>query len=173
MFRQRIYDGNLVLRTGTYGNAHMLGYSATSGMATNWNGVSGLRSTTVVTLDVGSGWMQGAFVIQLDKPPCRANAVVGTGASGQAFAIELRGANNKTFLREVSLAGIKLSMSSAIQTRYALASALGTLASTTHEFVLPFCNEHDGTTYQYLRCYHQWLGTWATGINYKAWISKL
>ena len=172
MFRQRIYDSNMVLKTAgvTVGN---VGTVVVGAMATKWDGAAGARTANTVTLDVGTGFMQGVFVIQLAKPTLRNGAVVGTAASGQAFSIELRGGTTKAFIREVPLAGIKIPMTSAIMTRYDFKANPATLASTTHEYILPFCNEYDGTIYPYLRCYHTILGTWATGINYTAWISKL
>jgi hypothetical protein len=166
MFRQRIYDAGLVLKTA--------GTVVTSGMATKWDGVAGARTANVVTIDVGTGWTQGAFVVQLARTTLRNGAVVGTGASGQSFMIELRGGTTKAFIREVPLAAIRVAMSSEMMTRWKMTTGNpATLASTSHEYILPFTNEYDGTIYPYLRCYHTIMGTWATGINYTAWISKL
>lgn len=158
MFRQRILDTNLILKTkGTVLSSAM----ATKG--TVWNG--GLGAT--VTLDVGTGFTQGAFVVQVATP-----TEAGLAAGAQYCKIQLRGGTTKAFIREVPLATVEISMSSIGATRRGVGTAIATLTTTTHEYVVPFCNEYDGTIYQYLRCYHVFLGTWTTGINYSAWVTK-
>ncbi len=44
--------------------------------------------------------------------------------------------------------------------------------STVGRYILPFSNEHCGTTFRYLRLYTVVAGTIVTGINYSAYIAK-
>ena len=106
MFRQKVYDTALVLKTPSI--------VKTSGMATKSpNGATGGLGA-VVTLDIGTGWTQGAFVVQIaanaDKGAGTAQCTQSTG--GQHVVIELRGSSTKTFVREYPLAVAHINLSS-------------------------------------------------------------
>lgn len=152
MFRQRIYDASLVLKTS--GGANV----TTSAMAT--------KNGAVVTLDVGTGWMQG--VLRVDLNPAGTTQSF-TAANGNRARIQLRGSNTKTFTSERILT--EICIGTPLPGRDS--ASIGTMdPATAYTLLSPFTNEFNGTVYQYLRLYHVFMGTWATGIDYSAFISK-
>jgi hypothetical protein len=173
-YRSRLMDALLVLKDAKLEKA--------SGYATLWDGATGTRVTAAGKLDTGGGFFKGALVLDISDIGAEGDEVPVHTAGKKVFSIQLRGCKTSTFAtREVILAqwnaagGYTQTTGTCLfptGTNITWHGYLGINGSSAMRVIRPFVNEVGDHTYRYLRLYHAFKGTWGTGINYSALISK-
>jgi len=120
---------------------------------------------TAKVYDTGGGFTEGYLVVDV-----AATTEALSAADEQCARICLQGSSSATFANTVedliNLAQIEFGMNG----NYS--SNAVTWDAGAGRYLLPFCNWADDTIYRYLRVYHHFAGTWATGISYSAFLSK-
>lgn len=148
--RDRIFDELLEMKTAS-------AVVATSGAAT----VDGV----VKIHDTGGGFTEGYLVVDIE-----ASTEVLSAVDEQCVRICLQGSNEAAFAATeedlINLAQMELGMNG----NYSAAAF--TWDATAGRYLIPFTNMMADTIYRYLRVYHNFAGTWATGIAYTAFLSK-
>jgi len=121
---------------------------------------------TAKIFDTGGGFTRGNVVIDVD-----ATTEALLAADGQVVRIVLQGSNSATFAAtahdHVNLTALELGINGVFT-----AGAQLTWDAAAGRYVIPFTNLYADTLYRYLRVYHDFSGTWATGIAYTAYLSK-
>jgi hypothetical protein len=169
-YRAKIQDTLLILKDAKL--------ERTSGYATLWDGAAGTRVTVAGKVDTGGGFFKGALVIDINDFNAEGAEAFRHTSGRQLVSIQLRGCRSATFAtREVVLAqwdaGIGTQATGYPSATWAtLHGYLGINGRIDQRIIRPFINEVADIRYRYLRLYHQFLGTWATGINYSAFISN-
>lgn len=150
--RQRIFDALCEL-------AKTVNAVTSSAMAT----VDG----STVTFDTGGGYTEGKFVVEIESI-----AEVIRATASQGISIQLRGSATKAFTSEVVLAQVDLGYAGGHNVGCRPSTATCGTPTTNSRFIVPFCNDWNGTVYRYLRCYHAFDGTVTTGVSYIAYLTK-
>lgn len=117
--------------------------------------------------DTGGGFTEGFLVVDID-----ATTEVLAAADAQEVRICLQGSNSATFAATeedlINLAQISFGLGSS----GSYSAAAFTWDATAGRYLVPFTNLMADSIYRYLRVYHNFAGTWATGIAYTAFLSK-
>jgi len=106
-------------------------------------------------VNVGEGMVKGRLIIEVSE--------VEIADNDELYVIHLMGGDDESFTNTVSLGSIELGANEVLE---------GNVDSQTGRYEVPFTNEQNGTIYPYLRVRHVISGTVATGINYKAYMSR-
>ena len=118
-------------------------------------GLVASTTTESTILDIGAGFVDGLLVVDV--------SAVETATGNEYFTICLE-ASNVAAMTSGSVDIMRKSMGNIV--------APGDAVTATGRFILPFCNEVNGTLYRYVRLYTVVAGTIASGINYSAFVAK-
>lgn len=146
-----------------------------------------IRSTAIAAgaglIDTGGGFTEGNLVIDLSantegwKTGCTAGP--GATSSDQKMAFVLQGSTTSTFATQSPLAVIPFGVPSVnpatpfhIQPAFLAWGAATADMAPARAFIRPFNNTYGHKVYRWLRLYLAFAGTWGTGLNFRAYLTK-